>query len=166
MSIPQSSHYLPSGVTEVPCEIPGKRSYNVRGVSFTIDKRYKIFKPIGVGAYGVVISAMDTSLGQMVALKKIGGLFDDLTDAKRVLREIRLMQAMSHDNVRAQFSFSSANWKAPETSLSFTSTHVFVPLFVSFRAVDPAVDRRGRSRINGQFQRDIHGYPTIRQRFE
>lgn len=106
MTNPSSDKGLPRGVSEVACNIPGKRSYNVRGVPFTVDERYQILKPIGVGAYGVVISAIDLPNNRKVALKKVGGLFDDLTDAKRVLREIRLMQAMRHDNVCNTISFS------------------------------------------------------------
>lgn len=86
-------------VSELICDIPGKRSYNIRGVTFTVHEKYKILKAIGVGAYGVVTSAIDTETDQKVALKKIAGVFEDLTDAKRVLREIRLMQALCHENV-------------------------------------------------------------------
>lgn len=89
-----------NGIASVHCSIPGKRSYEIRGHHFTIDARYKILKPIGVGAYGVVISAVDTKDGSMVALKKIAGVFEDVIDAKRVLREIRLMRALEHENVR------------------------------------------------------------------
>lgn len=88
------------GVTSIPCSIPGKCSYEVRGHNFTVDSRYQILKPIGVGAYGIVISALDKKDGKMVALKKISGVFEDAVDAKRVLREIRLMQALEHENVR------------------------------------------------------------------
>lgn len=83
----------------VECSIPGKRSYTIRGSSFTVDERYEVKKAIGVGAYGLVIAAMDTSTGKEVALKKISGVFDDLVDAKRVLREIRLMRRLDHPNV-------------------------------------------------------------------
>lgn len=86
-------------VTELTSTIPGKRRYETRGSSFVVDEKYEILKPIGVGAYGVVMAAVDTTTGQKVAMKKITGVFDDLTDAKRVLREIRLMRALDHDNV-------------------------------------------------------------------
>lgn len=89
-------------VNEVPCSISGKRSYEIRGVTFTVHEKYKILKAIGVGAYGVVTAAIDTETEQKVALKKISGVFEDLTDAKRVLREIRLMQALEHENVSLQ----------------------------------------------------------------
>lgn len=88
------------GVSSIPCSIPGKSSYDVRGHKFTLDSRYRVVKPIGIGAYGVVVSAVDTKDGSMVAWKKIAGVFDDAVDGKRVLREIRLMKALDHENVR------------------------------------------------------------------
>lgn len=101
---PTTASELAPGITPLPCNIPGKRAYNIRGVPFTVDERYRVLKPIGIGAYGVVISAFDTLSNRKVALKKVSNVFEDLTDAKRVLREIRLMQAMCHDNVcRLQF---------------------------------------------------------------
>lgn len=49
----------------------------------------------------MVISALDTENGQKVAIKKITRAFDDLIDAKRILREITLLRKFSHDNVSA-----------------------------------------------------------------
>lgn len=54
---------------------------------------------IGNGAYGVVISALDKDTGQKVAIKKITRAFEDPVDAKRILREIKLMKKFSHKNV-------------------------------------------------------------------
>lgn len=88
-----------ASVKDVPCSIPGKKCYEIRGTTFTVHEKYNILKAIGVGAYGVVTAAIDTETGEKVALKKISGVFEDLTDAKRVLREIRLMQALDHENV-------------------------------------------------------------------
>ncbi len=66
---------------------------------FYIDKRYVFDKALGGGAYGIVCSAKDVKTGKRVAIKKIAGLFDDLTDAKRILREVRLLRSMNHENV-------------------------------------------------------------------
>lgn len=87
-------------ISEIACKIPGKRSFDIRGVTFTIDAKYEVFKVVSVGAYVIVVACEDKSTGERVALKKISGVFDDLTDAKRILREIRLMQALKHENVR------------------------------------------------------------------
>ena len=45
-------------------------------------------------------SAEDTETGKKVAIKKIPNTFNDLTDAKRILREIKLMRHFEHENVR------------------------------------------------------------------
>jgi mitogen-activated protein kinase 1/3 len=47
----------------------------------------------------VVISALDKKTGQKVAIKKIARAFEDPIDAKRILREIKLMKQFSHENV-------------------------------------------------------------------
>lgn len=46
-----------------------------------------------------MISALNTETGQKVAIKKITRAFDDLVDAKRILREITLLRSFRHDNV-------------------------------------------------------------------
>lgn len=58
---------------------------------FTVDERYDFIKRIGFGAYGVVCSATDKVTGEKVAIKKITKAFQDLVDAKRVLREIKIL---------------------------------------------------------------------------
>ena len=58
-----------------------------------------MIKNIGQGAYGVVISALDESSGQKVAIKKVAQAFEDLVDAKRILREIALLQHFDHENI-------------------------------------------------------------------
>lgn len=70
-----------------------------------VDAKYELIKPIGHGAYGVVISALNTETGQKVAIKKITRAFDDLVDAKRILREITLLRKFDHENV--SFIFAS-----------------------------------------------------------
>mmetsp|Transcript_16408 Transcript_16408/g.27728 ORF Transcript_16408/g.27728 Transcript_16408/m.27728 type:complete len:417 (+) Transcript_16408:335-1585(+) len=64
-----------------------------------IKSRYSLIRPIGHGAYGVVISALDKETGDKVAIKKISRAFEDPVDAKRILREIKLMKKFSHENV-------------------------------------------------------------------
>ncbi len=48
---------------------------------------------------GVVIAASDQHTGNAVAIKNIPKTFDDLVDAKRIVREIRLMRHLTHPNV-------------------------------------------------------------------
>ncbi len=51
------------------------------------------------GAYGVVCSAVVRKTGDKVAIKKIPGIFDVLTLAKRTYREIKILKHFKHDNV-------------------------------------------------------------------
>jgi mitogen-activated protein kinase 1/3 len=53
---------------------------------------YDIVKVIGKGSYGNVYEAIEKSTGRRVAIKKILYLFNDKTDCKRILREVRLLR--------------------------------------------------------------------------
>ncbi len=46
-------------------------------------------------------SANDIKTGEKVAIKKVPRAFDDLIDAKRILREIKLLRHFTHENVIA-----------------------------------------------------------------
>jgi mitogen-activated protein kinase 1/3 len=74
-------------------------TFKASGQIFDIPARYKLIRPIGHGAYGVVISALDEKTNRNVAIKKIRRAFDDRIDAKRILREIKLMKRLEHENV-------------------------------------------------------------------
>jgi len=71
----------------------------VNACKFTVDAKYQPLKPLGRGAYGVVCSATDKTNGRKVAIKKIPKAFDDLVDAKRILREIKLLRHFRHENI-------------------------------------------------------------------
>jgi serine/threonine protein kinase len=77
-------------------------SFKAANQIFEIPTNYSLIRPIGHGAYGVVISALDSESGQKVAIKKISGAFADPVDAKRILREIKLMKRFQHENVRRE----------------------------------------------------------------
>ncbi|GLJ47031.1 hypothetical protein SUGI_0992890 [Cryptomeria japonica] len=61
--------------------------------------RYKIQEVIGKGSYGVVCSAIDTHTGEKVAIKKITNIFEHLSDATRILREIKLLRLLRHPDI-------------------------------------------------------------------
>lgn len=61
--------------------------------------RYKIEEVIGKGSYGVVCSAYDTHLGEKVAIKKINDIFEHVSDATRILREIKLLRLLRHPDI-------------------------------------------------------------------
>lgn len=54
--------------------------------------RYRVLRALGSGAYGVVAACEDAATGQLVAVKKVPQFLVDATDAKRVLREVKLMR--------------------------------------------------------------------------
>jgi len=71
-----------------------------KAARFTIRTRYTNLKQIGKGSYGIVCSADDSACGKPCAIKKVKNVFEDLVDAKRILREIKLLQHLgSHENV-------------------------------------------------------------------
>ena len=73
------------------------------GTPFVVDEKYEVIKQIGAGAYGVVASALNKQTNKKVAIKKVQvaimqviNAFEDVIDAKRILREIKLLSS-SHD---------------------------------------------------------------------
>ena len=58
--------------------------------------RYTIKEVIGKGSYGVVCSALDNMTHEKVAIKKINNVFDHVSDATRILREIKLLRLLRH----------------------------------------------------------------------
>ena len=61
------------------------------GTTFVVDDKFEYIKQIGHGAYGVVCSAYDHKAKTKVAIKKVPKAFEDLIDAKRIVREIKLL---------------------------------------------------------------------------
>ncbi|XP_051135224.1 mitogen-activated protein kinase 20-like [Andrographis paniculata] len=61
--------------------------------------RYRIQEVIGKGSYGVVCSAIDTYTGEKVAIKKIHDIFEHISDAARILREIKLLRLLRHPDI-------------------------------------------------------------------
>ena len=71
----------------------------IPGTTFCVDERYEYIKQIGLGAYGVVCSCFDKKTNMKVAIKKVPNAFEDLIDAKRILREIKLLKYFDHENI-------------------------------------------------------------------
>lgn len=82
-----------------------KSSRTCGGEQFYIQEYFQIQKLMGHGAYGTVCSALDLRNNTMVAIKKvtipsltasqIKDVFVDLVDAKRILREIKVLSTLS-----------------------------------------------------------------------
>lgn len=69
----------------------GKRKFIISDQACIVDERYEPQQMIGCGAYGIVFSAKDHKTGGEVAIKKIQNAFDDVRDARRILREIKIL---------------------------------------------------------------------------
>ncbi|KAJ4893631.1 Mitogen-activated protein kinase 19 [Raphanus sativus] len=61
--------------------------------------RYQILEVIGKGSYGVVCAAVDTHTGERVAIKKINDVFEHVSDALRILREVKLLRLLRHPDI-------------------------------------------------------------------
>ncbi|KAH0626333.1 hypothetical protein JD844_001259 [Phrynosoma platyrhinos] len=70
-------------------------------VTFEVGDEYEVIETIGTGAYGVVSSAHRKDTGQQVAIKKIPNAFDVVMNAKRTLRELKILKHFKHDNIIA-----------------------------------------------------------------
>ncbi|XP_058742994.1 mitogen-activated protein kinase 10-like isoform X1 [Vicia villosa] len=80
--------------------LKGKKSMEMDFFSEYGDaNRYKIQEVIGKGSYGVVCSAVDTHTGEKVAIKKVHGIFEHISDAARILREIKLLRLLRHPDI-------------------------------------------------------------------
>ncbi|KAI8567107.1 hypothetical protein RHMOL_Rhmol02G0095500 [Rhododendron molle] len=92
-----------AGIENIPSTLShGGRfiQYNIFGNIFEVTSKYKPpIMPIGKGAYGIVCSALNSETNEQVAIKKIANAFDNRIDAKRTLREIKLLRHMDHENV-------------------------------------------------------------------
>ena len=71
------------------------------GTTFVVEEKFEYIKQIGHGAYGVVCSAYDHVSKVKVAIKKVPKAFEDLIDAKRIVREIKLLKFFDHENIIA-----------------------------------------------------------------
>ncbi|XAR56413.1 Mitogen-activated protein kinase [Bertholletia excelsa] len=80
-----------------------QRKKNLKEMDFFTDygdaNRYKILEIIGKGSYGVVCAAVDTRTGEKVAIKKITDIFEHISDAIRILREVKLLRLLRHPDI-------------------------------------------------------------------
>ncbi|CAK0805705.1 unnamed protein product, partial [Prorocentrum cordatum] len=67
--------------------------------TFRVPIHLELVKKVGSGAYGCVASFKDARTGEKFAVKKVSNAFDDLVDGKRILREVKLLRQLDHDNI-------------------------------------------------------------------
>ena len=67
---------------------------------FHLPTRWNLIRPLGQGAYGLVISVQDSLSSEPVAVKCITKVFDKVILARRALREITLLRHFGgHENL-------------------------------------------------------------------
>ena len=81
-------------------KVPGKKhSFTISKIKFTIEEKYEFIKQIGLGSFSAVCSCYDRKDNRNVAIKKVTNAFDDLEDARHILREIKILSFFDHDNI-------------------------------------------------------------------
>lgn len=90
-----------SGLPEMPVDgICSATSCTVlQGISFEVDVRYKMQKITDRSACCIVCSAEDVDSGEQVAVTRIQSVFQDTDCARRILRELRILRHLQHDNL-------------------------------------------------------------------
>jgi len=76
-----------------------KVEYNTGGEKFVLYDYYAPTGILGSGAYASVCAAINKKTGRSVAIKKNKRVFQQLSDAKRILREVKLLAFFDHDDV-------------------------------------------------------------------
>jgi hypothetical protein len=72
---------------------------------FHLSTRWTSLRPLGQGAYGLVVSAEDTISGEKIAIKLLTRVFGKVILARRCLREITLLRHLNgHENVSRESS--------------------------------------------------------------
>mmetsp|Transcript_96110 Transcript_96110/g.256868 ORF Transcript_96110/g.256868 Transcript_96110/m.256868 type:complete len:562 (-) Transcript_96110:539-2224(-) len=69
------------------------------GKTLRLPPKYQASAQIGEGSYGVVVEAVNRETHEKVAIKQIPDAFEHPTTSKRVLRELRLLRHLDHENV-------------------------------------------------------------------
>ncbi|KDO31813.1 CMGC/MAPK protein kinase [Saprolegnia parasitica CBS 223.65] len=73
--------------------------FTVCSAPFVIPKHYNLIKVCGRGAYGIVIAATNNDTGGSVAIKKVIDCIWHPHQLKQILREVRLMRHLCHENI-------------------------------------------------------------------
>lgn len=77
----------------------GLSRFTIAATQFEISGRYSPIRAVGRGAYGVVVSAIDSVSGRQVAIKRISDAYRDVLDTRRTLTELLLLRTLHHSNI-------------------------------------------------------------------
>ncbi|KAG5496502.1 hypothetical protein JIQ42_03328 [Leishmania sp. Namibia] len=101
--------------------------FGVNDYRLEVPERYNVQHFVGRGAYGFVCSAVDAVTNEPVAIKKVTHLFDDAVDAKRVLREVKLLAYFNHPNILSLKDL----FKSPDPVDTYSELYVVTDLMES-----------------------------------
>jgi mitogen-activated protein kinase 1/3 len=114
-----------------------RHKVRLKNIEFSVPTRYSSLSYLGGGSYGLVASAKDAQRANkdngMVAIKRIGGVFRDIIDAKRILREMKLLRHLrGHANVVGIHNiFSGPTNSNGLSKVKFNDIYLVTPLFQS-----------------------------------
>ncbi|KEH26925.1 putative mitogen-activated protein kinase CMGC-MAPK family [Medicago truncatula] len=95
LKVPTRSLFIPSSMDRLKKGAGEVEFFTEYGEA----SRYQVQEVVGKGSYGVVVSAVDTISGEKVAIKKINDVFEHVSDATRILREIKLLRLLRHPDI-------------------------------------------------------------------
>jgi len=107
-----------------------------RGAAPEASGQYTNLVVAGQGAYSIVAKATEVKTGEQVAIKRIAEVFYDAHEAKKVLREIRLLRDFHHPNI-----ISLRALIAPE------SIETFEEMFMVTDYMDSDLRKRIKSKV-------------------
>ena len=99
---------------------------------WVISDRFVLQRSVGGGSYKEVATAWDRTTESLVVVAKICGVFDDLQDARRILREIRILRQLKHERI-----VKLLDVLPPAPSIRGT----FKDLYLVFERMDADLDR-------------------------
>jgi serine/threonine protein kinase len=99
---------------------------------WVISDRFVLQQLVGGGSYKEVATAYDKQTESLVVVAKICGVFDDLQDARRILREIRILRQLKHERI-----VKLLDVLPPARSIRGT----FKDLYIVFERMDADLDR-------------------------
>mmetsp|Transcript_19047 Transcript_19047/g.44461 ORF Transcript_19047/g.44461 Transcript_19047/m.44461 type:complete len:367 (+) Transcript_19047:105-1205(+) len=71
----------------------------VHGITFQVPKNFRLLEPVSAGPSFLACSAQDHRTGEIVQVKKVEDVALDPTAARRVLRDVRLLRNLRHENI-------------------------------------------------------------------
>ena len=82
--------------------------------TWKVGSRYQLIALLGCGSFGAVCKALDKRTGRIVALKRVPDALQTVDAARRVLREVVVLNRLDHPNIIKIFSiFHTPPHRAP-----------------------------------------------------